>query len=161
MSKIKKLLKNENSVLVFDIDGVLALLEFGKYHHHLINDDEWNKENISGMNYYSEDKVSNKIKNFLETKDMNRIYVITTVGSNNEGEFKKEFVNKYYNIPKENVHYVDDNSKKIIELIKIKEEYPELDDYKIVMIDDTVSILNDVMEKTKFSTAHVSSFLDI
>ena len=161
MSKIKDLLKDKNSVLVFDIDGVLALLEFGEYHHHLLNDDEWNKENASGMNYYTKDKVSDKIKTFLETKDMRRIYVITTVGSNNEGEFKKEFASRYYNIPKDNVYCVKDNSKKIMELIKIKNKYPDLEDYKIVMIDDTVSILNDVMEKTKFSTAHVSSFLDI
>ena len=161
MSKIKQLLNDEQSVLVFDVDGVLSLLEFGEYHHHLLNDDEWNKVNASGMNYYTEDKVSNKIKNFLSTKDMNRIYVITTVGSNNEGEFKREFAFKYYNIPKDNVYYVDDNSKKITELKKIKDKYQELDDYKIIMIDDTVGILNDVMEKTKFSTAHVSSFLDI
>ena len=29
------------------------------------------------------------------------------------------------------------------------------------MIDDTVDILNEIMEKTDFSTAHISSFLDI
>ena len=161
MSKIKELLKDKDSVLVFDIDGVLAALEFGEYNHYLLNDNDWNKATSSGMNFYNEDKVCDKIKTFLSDKDMSRIYVITTVGNNNEGEFKKEFANKYYNIPKDNVHCVEDNSRKVIELMKIKEEYPELDDYKIVMIDDTVSILSDIMEKTKFSTAHVSSFLDI
>ena len=32
---------------------------------------------------------------------------------------------------------------------------------KIVMRDDTVDVLNSVMDNTKFSTAHISSFLDI
>ena len=31
MSKIKELLRADDSVLVFDIDGVLALSEFGDY----------------------------------------------------------------------------------------------------------------------------------
>ena len=161
MSKIKDLLNNKNSVLVFDIDGVLAVLEFGEYHHHLSNDDEWNRLNNSGNIFYNQDKVSNKIKEFLSKKEMGRIYVITTVGNDKEGEFKKEFAHKYYNIPKENVYCVEDNGKKIKELKNIKSKYPELDDYLIIMIDDTVNILNDIMEKTNFSTAHISSFIDI
>jgi hypothetical protein len=28
-------------------------------------------------------------------------------------------------------------------------------------VDDSVSILNDVMDNTKFSTVHISSFLDL
>ncbi len=161
MSKIKELLNDKDSILVFDIDGVLALLEFGEYHHHLLNDDEWKKINALGQNFYTEDKISYRIKHFLSEKNMSRVYVITTVGNNNEGEFKREFANKYYNIPNDNIFYVDDNSKKVAILKKIKNKYPELDDYKIVMIDDTVSILNDVMENTNFSTVHVSSFIDI
>ena len=92
---------------------------------------------------------------------MKRIYVITTVGSNNEGEFKRDFVNKYYGILKENVYYVNKNRDKTSVLLKIKEKYPQLNSKKIVMIDDTVDILNEIMEKTDFSTAHISSFLDI
>ena len=161
VSKVKELLNEKDSVLVFDVDGVLALLEWGTYNHYALNDDEWTKACEKGVNGYTQDKVCNKIKDFLANKDMSRIYVITTVGNNNEGTFKKEFANKYYNIPKENVYYVENNSQKTETLIKIKQKYPELEDYKIVMIDDTVSILNDIMEKTNFSTVHNSSFLDI
>ena len=101
------------------------------------------------------------MQNYLANKDMKRIYVITTVGSNNEGEFKKDFVSRYYNILKENVYFVDKNRDKTKILFKIKEKYPNIEDRKLVMIDDTVDILNDIMEKTNFSTAHISSFLDI
>ena len=89
------------------------------------------------------------------------IYVITTTFGNNEGEFKREYVNKYYNILNENVYFVDKNRDKTKILFKIKDKYPNIEDRKLVMIDDTVDILNDIMEKTNFSTAHISSFLDI
>ena len=43
MSRIKELLKDNNSVLVFDVDGVLAVLEFGERNHFGLNDEEWIK----------------------------------------------------------------------------------------------------------------------
>ena len=161
MSRIKELLKDGNSILVFDVDGVLALLEFGERTHYEMNDELWKQANELGINYYTEEKVSKKMQNFLKDKNMNNIYVITTVGNNNEGEFKREYVNKYYNIKKENVIYVSDNSEKTTEIIKIKEKYPNILDEQIIMIDDTTDILSDIMEHTNFSTAHISSFLDI
>ena len=112
-------------------------------------------------NYYTKEKVSKKMQTFLKDKNMDNIYVITTTFGNKEGEFKREYVNKYYNIKKENVIYVNDNSEKTTEIIKIKEKYPNILDEQIIMIDDTTDILSDIMEKTNFSTAHISSFLDI
>ena len=161
MSKIKELLEDKDSVLVFDIDGVLAVMEWGEYHHFALTDEQWDISCKQGINLYTEDKVSKKMQNFLQNKDMSRIYVISVIGDDNEGNFKKEYVSKFYNIPVENVYCVKHNSDKTTEIAKIKEKYPNLDNYKIVMIDDTVSILNDIMYKTEFSTVHISSFLDI
>ena len=161
MSRIKQLLKDKNSILVFDVDGVLALLEFGEHTHYEMNDELWKEANAKGINYYTEEKVSKKMQDFLKNKNMDNIYVITTVGNNNEGEFKREYVNKYYHIKKENVIYVKDNSEKTTEIIKIKKKYPNILDEQIIMIDDTTDILSDIMEHTNFSTAHISSFLDI
>ena len=160
-SEIKDILNDNESVLWFDVDGVLVLLEFGYNNHYIYDDKTWDEQNNSGYNFYNDTLVSKKMQSFLSNKDMNRIYVITTVGSNNEGEFKRDFVNKYYNILKENVYFVDKNRDKVQVLLKIKEKYPNIEDRKLVMIDDTVDILNDIMEKTNYSTAHISSFLDI
>jgi hypothetical protein len=161
MSKIKELIKDDNTVLVFDIDGVLSILEWGEYNHYKITDDEWNQACAAGINLYTEERVSKKMQDFLRHKNMNRIYAITKVYDNNEIEFKKDFVNKYYNFFKENVFGVKKNTEKKNILFKIKENYPELENNQIVMIDDTIEILNDVMENTNFSTVHISSFLDI
>ena len=160
MNKIKELLNNDESILVFDIDGVLAIMEFGM-HNHFMTDNEWDEMITNNINTYTEDKVSKKMQLFLEKKDKNRIYVITKVNGENEIDQKKIYVNKYYGIFKENVIGVKNDSDKVNELITIKNKFKELNDEKIIMIDDTVEILNDVMEKTSFSTAHISSFLDI
>ncbi|MBQ7667937.1 MAG: hypothetical protein IJS47_01245 [Clostridia bacterium] len=161
MGKIKDVLRANDSVLVFDIDGVLAVLEFGEYTHFVLTDEEWDALHSSGKSLYSEEKVSHKMQEFLKGKDMSRVYVITSSGSKGEGEAKRDFANKYYKIPRENVYYVDRNRTKLDILKSIKEKYPDLEDYKLVMIDDTCSVLNEIMDNSKFSTAHVSSFLDI
>ena len=161
MSKIKELIKDKNNILVFDVDGVLATLEWGNHNHYELDDDAWTKICEDGTNCYTEACVCNKMKSFLSDKDMKKIYVVTKVGNNHEGNFKKEFVNKYYNIPQENVYFVEKDCEKKERLSQIKEKYQELEDYQIIMIDDTVNVLNDIMEKTNFSTVHVSSFLDI
>ncbi len=161
MSKIKQLLKSDDTVLVFDIDGVLALLEFGEYNHYDLDDEKWNQATSEGINYYDEFKVSKKMQKFLSNKNMNNIYVITASANKNEEEIKKQYVNRYYNIKKENVFNVFNKKNKIDKLKIIKEKYPELEDYKIVMIDDTVEILNVIMDNTNFSTVHISTFLDI
>lgn len=161
MSKIKELIRDEKNILVFDIDGVLAVEEWGEHNHYAVNDAEWDKACAAGINAYTEDKVIKKMQEFLKTRNMKNIYVITTIGHNNEGEFKRDFANKYYNIPKENVYYVKHDIEKKERLKDIKKLYPELEDYRIIMVEDTVSILNDIMDSTDFSTVHISSFLDI
>ena len=44
MSEISKIIKDKDSILVFDVDGVLAKIEFGKYNH-FIEEEEWKKAN--------------------------------------------------------------------------------------------------------------------
>lgn len=162
MGKIKELLNDKKSVLVFDIDGVLALMEFGEHnHYYMANDDEWDKIINEGVNFYTEEKVSKKMQAFLKDKDINRVYIITTSNTSKESEYKINFAKKYYNILDENIYCVNDNTKKIDIIKKIKEKYMDLDDEYIIMIDDTLSVLNDIMDNTSFSTAHISSFLDI
>ena len=65
MSKIKTLLNDNETILVFDIDGVLALLEFGEHNHFDDNEEEWFNECAKGINHYTEDKVIKKMQKFL------------------------------------------------------------------------------------------------
>jgi hypothetical protein len=61
----------------------------------------------------------------------------------------------------ENVYWVRKETEKKEKLQEIKSFYKDLPDYKLVMIDDSVTILSDVMDNTGFSTMHISSFLDV
>ena len=161
MSKIRELLVDNDSILVFDVDGVLAVMEWGEYNHYEVDDEEWARRCANGINAYTEDKVIKKMQEFIKTKDTNKIYVVTTVGNSNEEGFKKEFVEKYYGIPRENLYGTSNDNEKIHKLIEIKNKYPELEDRKLIMIEDSVSILNEIMQKTGYSTAHISSFFNM
>ena len=161
MSKIKELLKDKNSVLVFDIDGVLAILEFGEYNHYYASDEDWDNFVNGDNNLYTEDKVSKKMQSFINTLNKKRVYVITQIGVEKEGQYKKEYAEKYYGILPENVFFVYRNNDKISRLDEIRSKHPEIEDYQLIMIDDTPDVLTDVQLKTKYSTAHISSFLDI
>ena len=160
MSKIKDLLLSDDTILVFDVDGVLAKLEFGKYNH-FETDEIWYSGIDNDINFYTEDKVIKKMQEFIKTKNINNIYVITVSKNEKEASIKREYLNKNYNILSDNIYFSDKNIDKKDKLKLIKEKYKEIDDYKIVMVDDTVEILNDIMDNTNFSTVHISSFLDM
>ena len=40
-SKIQELLSSDKTVFAFDVDGVLAPMEFGEYNHYYADDDVW------------------------------------------------------------------------------------------------------------------------
>ena len=160
MNKIREILNDDESVLVFDVDGVLAVMEWGEYTHFIASDEVWSNMYETQMEYYTEEYVSKTMQDFIKTKDLSRLYVITKAYSENEADDKKNFLNKYYGILKDHVYYVGSNLDKRGKLIEIKNIYPDLPDRKLVMIDDTVEVLSDIMDNTPYSTAHVSTFLD-
>ena len=160
MSEIRNIINAKQSVLIFDVDGVLAIMEFG-LNTHFLDDDSWKKTLLNDINLYDKDKVSKKLQLLINKKDKNRIFVITKVDDIVEINQKKEYVNKYYGIIKENVYCVNTDSEKTKELEKIKSKFKGLDSKYFVMIDDTVEVLNDAMNNNKISTAHISTFIDM
>ncbi len=158
-SKIQQLLKDEKSVLVFDVDGVLAPIEYGEYNHYNDNDEEWAKKLESGVDFYSKVKPFKTIQNYLKKRNMNNIYVITKVMNNQEFLQKQSFLKKNYNIKEDNCYMVFKDRDKLLMLEEIKDKYPDLEDYYIVFIEDTVDNLTYVMNNSKFSTVHITSFM--
>ncbi len=157
-SKIKELFENSNTVYIFDVDGVLAPIEYGEYNHYELDDEAWAKALLTN-NFYEDKKPFETFKLFLKDKDINRIYVATKVMNDTEKKQKIEFLEKNYGIKKENIFEVYKNEEKLEVIKKIKEEYPLLDAKYFVMIEDSVEVLNYIMENSEFSTVHVSSFL--
>ena len=92
---------------------------------------------------------------------MNIIFIITRINNINEIDYKKDYVNKYYNIIKDNVYCVLNDNSKVKELNEIRNKFNDIEDYQLIMIDDTTKVLTEIQEQTHYSTAHISSFLDI
>ena len=158
MSKIKEVLENKDSVIAFDVDGVLAPIEYGEYNHYYANDEEWAEEIEKGTDFYKDVRPVKVLKDFISTKDINNIYVITKVMNEKEFIDKLKFLNKNYGILKENCFYVYDDKEKLSYLDEIRDKTNK-DDRLIVMVDDTVSVLNHIMENSNYTTVHISTFL--
>lgn len=158
-SKIKELFTSDKSVYFFDVDGVLAIMEFGVYNHFGLNDEEWARE-LYNKDFYLDVRVNITIQKFLKDKDMSRVYVISKAFNDKELEYKKNFAVKNFGIKSENVFMVQENNEKLDVMLKIKDEYSRLEDKYFIMIDDSVSVLNNIKDNSNFSTVHVSSFFE-
>lgn len=158
-SRIKELLNSEESILVFDVDGVLARMEFGIYTHYDVDDLEFAKL-LYEKDLYEDIKPFKVMQEFLKDKNMKNVYVITRVMNDIELIYKKRYLKRNYNIIGDNVFLVMKDTEKKEILKNIHSIHLEKEEKDIVMIDDNINVLNDIMENTKFSTVHISSFLN-
>ena len=39
-------------------------------------------------------------------------------------------------------------------------QYPDLEDKKLVMVDDTIEVLSNIQDNSGYSTAHISTFMN-
>ena len=90
---------------------------------------------------------------------MKRVYVATKVMNEEKHRQKVSFLNRNYGILADHVFLVYQNDEKLDVILKIKENYPNLEDKYFVMIDDSVDVLNHIMDNSSFSSVHVSSFM--
>lgn len=157
ISKINELFNDEKSVYCFDIDGVLVPMEFGEYNHFGLDDDVWFKE-LYKRDLYESMRVNKTIQEFLKNKDMSRVYIVTKVANEEEKNQKVRFVSKHYGIFSDNVYMVSNEKDKLDKMNIIKNIYPGLEDKYMIMIDDSVSVLNNIKENSNYSTVHISSF---
>lgn len=157
MSKILELINDKDSVVVFDIDGVLAKYEFGEHNHNSCSDAEWDAdaEHQSELVYSSAKPVRFFQKLILDKRN---VYACS-VASHGEEKAKKAFIRRHYAIPEENIILVDNKLDKLQALHNIKAKYPDIPDRLVVMIEDTVKTLTYIQENSGYSTCHVSSFL--
>ena len=158
MSKIKELLESNQTVYIFDVDGVLVKMEFGEYNHYILNDDDW-ALSILDNDYYTSKSPIKTMQDFLQNKDMNRVYVATKVMNETEKKQKIAFLHTHYHILEDHIYEVYDNEEKLDVMKKVQEFYPELEDKYFVMVDDTVDILTYIMDHSSYSTVHISTFL--
>lgn len=146
--------KLKNSIVVFDVDGVLAGYEFGENCHYA---ETWDEAFVSPCdNPYCHVRPLPTLQHFIQEMKPENIYVCS-VASEIEKEAKSDFVTQNYRIRKKNIHFVADKSQKIEVLRKIKSEREDL---PIAIVDDTVKTLDQIHQEGGFMTIHVTSFFD-
>ena len=118
----------------------------------------WEKA-LQSHNFYDEMRPIISMQNFIQKRNKERIYVATKVYNELEYQQKISFLEKHYGILKDHVYLVYHNDEKLDVINKIKKLNPNLEDKYFVMIDDTVEVLNHIMDNSNFSTVHISSFL--
>ena len=157
--ELKDLIYDPESVLVFDIDGVLAAYEYGALNHNACPDDDWDNY-VLNNNVYETARPPKVFQELIAEKPAERIFTLSAAGQN-EMDLKKRFVcENYPSIPQRNIWFVENKMEKAEKLELISFIFPTLDYKKIVMIDDTIKVLTHIQDNTQFSTIHVSSFLE-
>lgn len=160
-SKIIELMEEKDSVIVFDVDGVLGAFEFGKHNHNGCLDCDW-EGFIQEKDPYETIRPIKTIQEWiLIHKDPSKIFVCAASASDLEDRQKTKFVVDHYGIPRNNIFMVRSKEKKLDVLKQIHNAYfPELDESKIIMVDDTIKTLTYIQESSGYSTAHISSFIE-
>lgn len=144
----------KESIVVFDVDGVLAGYEFGENCHYA---EVWDEAFVSpSENPYRRVRPLPRLQQFIQEMDAENIYVCS-VASDIEKEAKSDFVTRNYRIRKENIHFVKEKSQKIEILKKIRSERG---DKPIAIVDDTVKTLDQIFLEGGFMTIHITSFFD-
>ena len=159
MSKIQELLNSEDAILVFDVDGVLARIEYGEYNHFNLADDDWSQSIEDGDVYYPDDQAIPYMVDFIKNKNINNIYTCSKSFTPKEDELKIKFLTRVFNIKEDHIFFVRDNKEKVDVLFKIKELNKDYPDNHIAMIDDNLEVLNNIRNNSDFATIHVSSFM--
>ena len=164
MRNIIEKLKEENTVVVFDFDGVLGSYEYTDRNHAVnIPDEEWENyvEDFHPFENKEQLRPFKTIQKFINGKDLTRIYMCSVASGEIEENAKRKFAMEKYHIPTKNIFFVKSKKNKIDILRQLHEtKYPDLKENQIAMVEDTVATLNQIMKESEFMTVHVTSFMD-
>ncbi len=159
LSKIWDILYAEDSVIVFDIDGVLAAYEYGSYNHNACREADWN-DFVSHEEVYDKARPLKVLQKYVHKKGKDQVFVCSQADEH-EREQKCRFVEENYGIDKSHIFFVKQKADKLGIMKEIqKTRYPSLEDRKLVMVDDSTEVLNNIQENSNFSTVHISTFME-
>ena len=158
MTKLLDYLAEPETAIVFDIDGVLAVYEFGELSHSACPDDEW-EAFVRERDPYGHARPVSQIQRFIERKGPERVFACS-VAEDYEADGKRDFVLRCYGIPADHVRIVSAKPEKLAYLEEVRESLA-LAPERVALVEDTVGTLNLVYETTGFTTVHVSSFFAV
>lgn len=157
MSTLMNFLLQPDTVIFFDVDGVLAPYEFGDCRH-CISDEEWDRKMEAGEDMYSTVSPIKLFQKFIKRKGTDNVYVCSKAHPE-EYASKTKFCMDGYGIPYDHIALVPTKESKIA-TVETFADVNDIPEEKIAMVEDTVGTLDLFAKYTNCSTVHVSSFLD-
>lgn len=154
MSKLIDYLLEPETAVVFDIDGVLAVYEFGELSHSACPDDEW-ESYVRAHDPYASSRPVAEIREFVRRKGPERVFACS-VAADFEATGKRDFVLANYPIAPDHVRIVGDKADKLGFLDDVARVHA-LPRRRVALVEDTVSTL-DMAYGQGFTTVHVTSF---
>lgn len=157
MMSVLERLCHPDAVIIFDIDGVLAAYEYGDGHHNVCPQGDW-PSYVLTHDVYADARPLPVIQAFIRARGTARVYVCSAACPE-ERAGKLAFVQRHYGIPEDHVLFVARSGQKLAALRALHERaYPGLPAERLAMVEDTVSVLDDIQLHSEYLTVHISSF---
>ena len=153
-SRLLDLMRQPETAVVFDIDGVLAVYEFGDVCHAAAPDGSW-EEYVVSNNPYASIPPAPALQRFIAQRDPSRLFACS-VAEPYEEEGKRNFVLRNYAIAPKNIRMVASKDEKVAFLEHVAESLG-ISRTQVVLVEDTVKTL-DAAQAQGFTTCHVSTF---
>lgn len=153
----------KDSVIVFDMDGVLSKFDFGDLGIKIVPEHEWAKMNMM-EDMYKYVQKTRLFDELIDTKNSMDMYVLSQTLSSFEQNNKINFLERNYpNIREDNIIFVGDTNIKIDILKGLREILDNTGkaDVDLVIIEDSLSVLLDVTElnNPKIKCYMISDFI--
>lgn len=153
----------KDSVIVFDMDGVLSKFDLGDLGIKIVPEHEWAKMNMM-EDMYKYVQKTRLFDELIDTKNSMDMYVLSQTLSSFEQNNKINFLERNYpNIREDNIIFVGDTNIKIDILKGLREILDNTGkaDVDLVIIEDSLSVLLDVTElnNPKIKCYMISDFI--
>lgn len=158
-----KLTDLKDSVVVFDMDGVLNKFDFSTLNIKIVPDHDWAKMNMmeDAYKYVQKTNIFDKI---ISAKNSEDVYVLSAALTSFEQANKINFLNREYpNIKNSNMMFVGETRFKIDILQGLREILDKngKSHMDVVIIEDSMSVLLDVsnLDNPRIKCYLVSDFI--
>lgn len=147
---IEKILKNKNTIYVFDVDGTVTDFNYATRSF-------WN----TTMNTVSYDNVRplRTMQKLISSLDKDKVFVCSRATLKGEPEAKAKFLSENFDLRPDHIYFVKENNEKLDVLKKIQ-NLTKVEDELILLIEDSTDVLYNVLVNTNYSNMHVSYFIE-
>lgn len=147
---IEEILKNKNTIYVFDVDGTLTDFNYATRSF-------WNPT----MDPVSYDNVRplRTMQKLISSLDKDKVFICSRATLKGEPEAKSTFILENFDLRPDHIYFVKENNEKLDVLKKIQ-NLTKVEDELILLIEDSTDVLYNVLVNTNYSNMHVSYFIE-